>query len=1124
MPRCPCRGKEDAWRTTCCVCCTARFEQWGLLFKDRQRERLFLQDAKTGRHPSISFAIFVSVFCVLDATFAVAGLMFGLFTLSGFAGLHNLPSFAICVVAPTLAATVSVVLWCCKRRAATPEQQYPWTSSAAMLLAYTVLVWSVGTGYLFHNILPVQTCTYSDDEIDIILLVADSNGTWPADSNTSAAFDGIRQFARHCGWDNGLPIITLITFAWVFQKVVVISDLFAARSLIVLMPLSAAALLVNIAWLGVGFEWATVAQCMPFVKTVGMQAMVELVAGVVAASGALLVAATQSEQSRRKLFSYTSKLRVDASLLRQEANPFGEDNIRKWLNSMVSSAPVRGGAQVANSYWAMPSEDIELLDLVGVGSRGVVWRAKFCGCYVVAAKKVNAKEGALRDVAREVGLLAQLCHDHVVKFFGLCRHAGRAESADGGIPSAACILIVQEYCPSSLRNLLTSRGHCWWSSSHHGGHSDAPWYPEAIRIAAETACGMAYLHSRGIVHRDLNPSNILLTHTGKVRVGDFDISWQQRPFQSVRHVVTPNAAPKGAVGTPGYMAPETCYHLICRDDDGGSAAPAVDSYAFGIVLWELLANPVGDYTDTLRELAQCAPTFLTCTNEDLTWPAFSATWEWPSIEGHVGPECPHDVQNLIASCWQLSAQDRPSMVAVLKDLQSLDTAAARVVDDNGAPLSDLPRHTDDANIDESIGPVDSADHRMRFLSDTTDRSVEALRSHAEPLLADDGAELLLKHGAHPQRQVAFRCWRNMWFRCGLHFDMPDAEAKFLQYHRGATYFRTMRWVFMGLVTMYTVACGLMAAPVGSEFVNTGYVVSNIAAVLLFGFAFVCGSGHCWYSFGRCGPIGIWVLAAMWQLCVVVSVLTVAPPLLPTFQAFAAAQNTTGWAAPAGSAAFNDVFLDSSGVNATLQNVCAGRIPCEEACQYAVYGCACCGDVACDPDAYVITAAETVQFEIYLGQLQYAAAIGLPAFHVCTLPVVLLVLRLPFRQYASVILFPPAAFLAREIWYPLSVVDVAVPTSIVQISAVIAAVIVATFACIKSALVHEQAQRSMFKLYCSLVAEEDHFAEDAKFLRYRDALRNNRQHLHRSRELKSSRSGPRATTALTSSENVVADVR
>ena len=108
---------------------------------------------------------------------------------------------------------------------------------------------------------------------------------------------------------------------------------------------------------------------------------------------------------------------------------------------------------------------------------------------------------------------------------------------------------------------------------------------EALEIAGEVAEALDEAHQHRVVHRDLKPSNVMLTRQGHVKVMDFGLA-TQTPSSSASQA---DAETVGAltesgvrVGTPSYMAPE---QLL-----GGQVDERSDIFAFGIVLYELLAG------------------------------------------------------------------------------------------------------------------------------------------------------------------------------------------------------------------------------------------------------------------------------------------------------------------------------------------------------------------------------------------------------------------------------------------------------------------------------------------------------------------------------------------------------
>ncbi|MEN3341966.1 MAG: eukaryotic-like serine/threonine-protein kinase [Actinomycetota bacterium] len=99
----------------------------------------------------------------------------------------------------------------------------------------------------------------------------------------------------------------------------------------------------------------------------------------------------------------------------------------------------------------------------------------------------------------------------------------------------------------------------------------APARADALRWLEQAALALDHLHARGIVHRDVKPSNLLLDDAGTLRLTDFGVA--------IVAGDTRLTAAGGAVGTAPYMAPE---------QERGRAEPASDRYALAVVAQELL--------------------------------------------------------------------------------------------------------------------------------------------------------------------------------------------------------------------------------------------------------------------------------------------------------------------------------------------------------------------------------------------------------------------------------------------------------------------------------------------------------------------------------------------------------
>ncbi|KAG6413883.1 hypothetical protein SASPL_126598 [Salvia splendens] len=190
------------------------------------------------------------------------------------------------------------------------------------------------------------------------------------------------------------------------------------------------------------------------------------------------------------------------------------------------------------------------------GGYGSVHRGVLPDGQVIAVKqhKLGSSQGD-REFCSEVQALSCAQHRNVVMLIGYCVEDGRR-------------LLVYEYiCNGSL-------------DSHLYGRNQIPLEWAARRkVAVGAARGLRYLHEECrvgcIVHRDLRPNNILLTHDFEAMVGDFGLARVQAGDGD-------SGAESRIIGTFGYMAPEYA--------ETGEVSAKADVYAFGVVLVELVTG------------------------------------------------------------------------------------------------------------------------------------------------------------------------------------------------------------------------------------------------------------------------------------------------------------------------------------------------------------------------------------------------------------------------------------------------------------------------------------------------------------------------------------------------------
>ena len=213
------------------------------------------------------------------------------------------------------------------------------------------------------------------------------------------------------------------------------------------------------------------------------------------------------------------------------------------------------------------------------GAVGTVWRAVDTRTGDRVAVKVLRPESAAQPelvdrFLTEAELLGELDHPSLVRARDLV-------PAFGGYA-----LVIDLVDGTDLRHRLLA---------------DGPLPPAvAAEVVAQLADALAYLHSRGVVHGDVKPGNVLVPVDGSpVRLVDFGVA---RRVEAGPPATVP-VAPRALHATPEYVSPE----VVAGEPTG----PASDVYALGIVLYELLSGRTpyrgGTATEVVLRHATCTP-------------------------------------------------------------------------------------------------------------------------------------------------------------------------------------------------------------------------------------------------------------------------------------------------------------------------------------------------------------------------------------------------------------------------------------------------------------------------------------------------------------------------------------
>jgi serine/threonine-protein kinase len=306
----------------------------------------------------------------------------------------------------------------------------------------------------------------------------------------------------------------------------------------------------------------------------------------------------------------------------------------------------------------------EIKRLLGKGGMGAVFLAHDLTLEREVAIKVlppdfSSDPQVIKRFQQEAKTAAKLDHTNIIPIF-------RVESEEG-----LNYFVMKYVSGTTLEDLMESKQEI----SHD--------YVQ--RLLWEAACALGHAHSRGVVHRDVKPANIMFDHDGKVMLTDFGIS---KALQSA------NITGTGMIlGTPHYMAPEQA--------KGQPVDGRTDQYSLGVVGYRLLTGALpfsGDSVHTilykhifeeaprLSGLRQNAPQYLT----DPIQRALSKepAQRFPTMEDFATALWPEQPVSATGKSTPKPARQRPAARGPV----TADTPTEHVRDASGAaaPTTPLP--------------------------------------------------------------------------------------------------------------------------------------------------------------------------------------------------------------------------------------------------------------------------------------------------------------------------------------------------------------------------------------------------------------------------------------------------
>ena len=208
----------------------------------------------------------------------------------------------------------------------------------------------------------------------------------------------------------------------------------------------------------------------------------------------------------------------------------------------------------------------EILEVIGIGGMAVVYKARCHRLNRLVAVKIlkdeYSQDGEFRDrFHAESQVVATLSHPNIVSVY------------DVSSSSEADFIVMELIDGISLKQYMERKGVLNWK--------------ETLHFAIQIAKALEHAHSRGIVHRDIKPHNVMVLKNGSVKVADFGIA----------QVATGNTSTltTEALGSVHYISPEQA--------KGGRVDNRSDIYSLGVVMYEMIAGRVPYDGDTPVNIA-----------------------------------------------------------------------------------------------------------------------------------------------------------------------------------------------------------------------------------------------------------------------------------------------------------------------------------------------------------------------------------------------------------------------------------------------------------------------------------------------------------------------------------------
>ncbi len=311
--------------------------------------------------------------------------------------------------------------------------------------------------------------------------------------------------------------------------------------------------------------------------------------------------------------------------------------------------------------------DYEVLHTLGQGGMGTVYKARHlkldrvCAVKVLRAARASGSQFN-RRFEREIRAIGRLDHPNIVRATDAGSHDGR-------------LFLVMEYIDGVDVSTL---------ANHIGQLSVA----DACEVVRQTAIGLDYAHSNGMVHRDVKPANIMVDTLGQVRLLDLGLARWEQHDESLQELTGTDQI----MGTVDYIAPEQAATSHAVDASS-------DIYSLGCTLYRLLAG----------RPPFAAPEFGSTVQKLLAHASRSAE---PLSE--LRSDIPRDLSDLVDRMLAKEPSARPASASVVAELlagYSKQSCLPTIVAQCPTPTSSSVDEQCKLNLMDSIGLAELRENR-----------------------------------------------------------------------------------------------------------------------------------------------------------------------------------------------------------------------------------------------------------------------------------------------------------------------------------------------------------------------------------------------------------------------------